>query len=257
MALGLDWIVVDAEHGHLDWRDIAGHLRAAVRSETVVLVRLVEIDRGLIKRALDNGADGVVLPWVESADQLREAVAFAHYPPAGKRGMGAERATGWGRGLAQHAREANEHVLVVPIIETVEGGRNIVAISQVPGVEIFQLGPADYSSSAGYAGQWEGPGVAEQLLAIKDTIRRHGRHCGVVATSDDNLLERRDQGFRFLGLGFDAGLVIRSLSASIERVGRPATITPDLTPAVAEGTKVAKPPNHGEGMHSSEKGSHS
>src|SRR5690242_5086970 len=77
VALGLDWVVIDAEHGHLDWEEILGHARAAVRSETVVMVRVADLDRGLIKRALDLGADGVVVPWVETEEQLRQAVAFA------------------------------------------------------------------------------------------------------------------------------------------------------------------------------------
>jgi 2-keto-3-deoxy-L-rhamnonate aldolase RhmA len=69
-ALGLDWIVIDAEHGHLDWKEIVEHLRATVRSDTVALVRVAECNIGLIKRALDLGADGVVIPWIESAEQL-------------------------------------------------------------------------------------------------------------------------------------------------------------------------------------------
>src|SRR5215472_4569714 len=80
VALGLDWIVVDAEHGHLDWKEILEHVRAAVRSDTVVLVRVAELNAGLIKRALDIGADGVLIPWVESAEQLKQARAFASYP---------------------------------------------------------------------------------------------------------------------------------------------------------------------------------
>src|SRR5437764_3696912 len=83
VALGLDWVVVDAEHGHLDWKDILEHIRATVRSDTVALVRVAELNIGLIKRALDIGADGVIVPWVESDEQLRQAVAFAHYPPDG------------------------------------------------------------------------------------------------------------------------------------------------------------------------------
>src|SRR5689334_20233010 len=79
VALGLDWIVVDAEHGHLDWKEILEHVRAAVRSDTVVLVRVAELQAGLIKRALDVGADGIVVPWIETADQLRQAMAFALY----------------------------------------------------------------------------------------------------------------------------------------------------------------------------------
>src|SRR5438445_728188 len=158
VSLGLDWIVIDAEHGHLDWKDILEHVRATVRSETVVLVRIAESNAGLIKRVLDIGADGVVVPWVETARQLEQALAFAMYPPAGVRGSGAGRATGWGECLVQHTREANENVLLVPIIETVTAGRNIKELRQVQGVDVFFFGPADYSSTAGYRGQWEGPG---------------------------------------------------------------------------------------------------
>lgn len=230
VALGVDWIVIDAEHGHLDWKEIVEHLRATARSETVALVRVAELNIGLIKRALDIGADGVVVPWVESVEQLQQAVAFAHYPPEGLRGAGAERATCWGRCFTTHVEEADEHVLVVPIVETVRAGRNIEQLCQVPGVEILFIGPADYSSTAGYPGQWEGPGVAEQLLAIKDTIRRHGKNCGVVTTSIENLHQRREQGFRVLAVGIDGGLLLRSLSGALAAVGRDRPIVPSLTP---------------------------
>src|SRR5205823_3250127 len=187
VALGLDWVVVDAEHGHLDWKEIAEHVRATVRSETVALVRLAELNGGAIKRALDIGADGVVIPWVETAEQLAQAVRFARYPTDGVRGIGAERATAWGQALAEHAAEANDHVFVVPIIETVKGGQNVAAMCDVPGVDLFWFGPADYSASAGYRGQWEGPGVADAIRRAKDTLRGAGKHCGVVATSDANV----------------------------------------------------------------------
>ncbi|MEX0713852.1 MAG: aldolase/citrate lyase family protein, partial [Pirellulales bacterium] len=185
---------------------------------------------GLIKRALDIGADGVVVPWVESVEQLEKAVAFAHYPPDGLRGIGGERATCWGRCLVESVSEADQHVLVVPIIESVRGGGNIEQLCQVPGVEMFFLGPADYSSTAGYPGQWEGPGVAEQLLAVKDTVRRHGKQCGVLATSNENLLVRREQGFRMLGLGLDSGMLLRSLTGALATIGPERTIAPTFFP---------------------------
>ncbi len=230
VALGVDWIVIDAEHGHLDWKEIVEHIRAAVRSDTVVLVRVAELSLGLIKRALDLGADGVVVPWMESAEQLRQAVALAHFPPEGVRGIGAERATCWGQCFVQHTQEANEHVLVVPIIESVQGGKNIQSMLQVDGVDIFFFGPADYSSSAGYRGQWEGPGVAEALLAIKDAIRTAGKRCGIVAAGNENLLERQRQGFQMLGLGLDAGLLLRSLHGALTAVGQDRSIVPTFTP---------------------------
>ncbi|MBI4659443.1 MAG: aldolase [Verrucomicrobia bacterium] len=230
VALGLDWVVIDAEHGHLDWKEIVEHLRAAVRSDTVALVRVAELNAGLIKRALDIGADGVVVPWVETAEQVRRAVAFAQYPPEGIRGIGAERATAWGQAMLQHAQEANQNVLVVPIVETVTAGRNVRELCQVPGVDLFFFGPADYSSTAGYRGQWEGPGVAEQLLDIKDTLRRAGKHCGVVATSDKNLYERLKQGFQMIGLGSDCGLLLRALRLSLGSIGRDRPLSASLAP---------------------------
>ena len=242
VALGVDWVVIDAEHGHLDWKEIVEHIRATVRSETVALVRIAELNIGLIKRALDIGADGIVVPWVESAEQLAQAVSFAYYPtpagkpelrssgfPAGVRGIGAERATAWGQALVEHTAEANDHVLVIPIVETVRTLANLPEMLKVPGVEIFQFGPADYSSTAGYRGQWEGPGVAEQILAMKDQIRAAGKHCGVVATSNDNMQQRIGQGFRLIALGMDAGLLLRSLKGSLATAGRDRTINAELT----------------------------
>lgn len=243
VALGVDWVVIDAEHGHLDWKEIVEHLRATVRSETVALVRVAELNGGLIKRALDLGADGVVIPWIESAAQLKQAVAYARYPLEGLRGIGAERATAWGQSFEAHTAEANDHVLVVPIIESVKAVGQIPQMCQVDGVEMFFFGPADFSSTAGYRGQWEGPGVAEQILRIKDTLRRAGKHCGVIANSHENLLERQQQGFQMLGLGIDSGLLIRSLRAALAVVGRDRTMDAALAaPAEAKAAPLARPP---------------
>src|SRR5438034_881338 len=230
VALGLDWVVIDAEHGHLDWKEIAEHLRATVRSETVALVRIAELNGALIKRALDIGADGVVIPWIETAEQLAQAAAFATFPPEGKRGIGAERATAWGQCFAQHTQEANEHVLVVPIIESVLAGRNIDQLCGVSGVDLFFLGPADYSSTAGHCGQWEGPGVAAELQAIKDKLRSCGKHCGILSGNPEDLVARRQQGFRMLGIGLDAGLMLRSLHAALSAVGQDRRILPSFIP---------------------------
>jgi 2-keto-3-deoxy-L-rhamnonate aldolase RhmA/quercetin dioxygenase-like cupin family protein len=233
VALGLDWVVLDAEHGHLDWKDLVEHLRAAVRSQTVVLIRVAELNVSLIKRALDIGADGVVVPWVETVEQVRQAVAFARYPLEGVRGIGGERATAWGQALVEHTAEANEHVLVVPILETVRTRPNVEAMCKVDGVELFFFGPADYSSTAGHRGQWEGPGVAEQILSMKDIIRKEGKNCGLLTTSHEDLHRRLEQGFRVLGLGSDAGLFLRGLRGTLAAVGRDRVMRANLDVAAA------------------------
>jgi 2-keto-3-deoxy-L-rhamnonate aldolase RhmA len=211
VALGLDWVVIDAEHGHLDWKDINEHIRAGLRSDTVVLVRLAERNTALT---------------METAEELREAVRDARYPPEGRRGIGGERATVWGQCLAEHTAEANENVLVIPLIESVDAVPNVAAMCEVDGVDVFFFGPADFSATAGFRGQWEGPGVADQILNLKDTINSAGKHCGLLATGIDNLRQRVEQGFRMPGLGADTGLLCRSLHQSLQAIDRdrkPAT----------------------------------
>ena len=226
VSLNFDWIVIDAEHGHLGWKEIAELNRATVRSETVALVRIAERNTALIKRVLDIGVDGILVPNVESVAEVEAAVADCRYPPEGRRGIGGERATVWGQCFAEHAAEANDHVLVVPMIESPVGAQNASDYCKVDGVDAIYFGPADFSANAGYRGQWEGPDVAEQILAAKDAIRAAGKQCGLIATSPENLVERQEQGFRMLGIGSDAKLLLQSIHEALAVVGRdrkPAT----------------------------------
>jgi quercetin dioxygenase-like cupin family protein len=122
--------------------------------------------------------------------------------------------------------------------------RNFKELLQVKGVEVFFFGPADYSSSAGYRGQWEGPGVAAELLAMKEMVRAQGRQCGVIATSQENLIERRQQGFRMLALGSDSGMLLRSLHGALGVVGQDRNIVPAFVPEIAclPCTPLTRPP---------------
>lgn len=231
VAMGLDWVVIDAEHGHLDWSTILEHIRATVRSDTVALVRVAELNSGLIKRALDIGADGIVVPWIESAEELKQAITFSKYPPEGKRGIGAERATCWGQCFTEHTEEANANILIVPLVETVDAINNIDILLKVKDIDTFFFGPADLSASAGYPGQWEGPGVADLILDATKKIHAAEKYTGVVATSPENFKQREREGFRMLGLGLDAGLLIRELQRTLDIVGKATSpLHADLCP---------------------------
>jgi len=218
--LGLDWVCIDTEHGHLDLKEVLEHVRTTSRSATASLVRVQEIEQGVIKRVLDLGADGILVPQIRSADEVERAVYFAKYPPRGFRGIGGERATYWGKGLSR-ARTANEHTLVIPLIETADAGKIIDSIMDVPNVDAFFFGPADYSASAGYPGEWEGPGVADDILRIKDRIRNRQFPCGIMATDSKNGQERISQGFQLIGIGADVGLLIRAMTEMMQGLGRP------------------------------------
>ncbi|MFV2069822.1 MAG: aldolase/citrate lyase family protein [Pirellulales bacterium] len=241
VALGLDWVVVDAEHGHLDWKEINEHIRAALRSDTLVLVRLAERSTSLTKRALDIGADGVVIPWVETVEQVEDAIRDGRYPPQGRRGIGGERATAWGQCFVEHTNEANEHVLVVPMIESVAAIPHMSAMCEVGGTDIFFFGPADFSATSGYRGQWEGPGVAEQILQLKELIHAAGKQCGLMTTSLEDLVLRREQGFRMLGLGTECGLLLRSLHQALQTLNCDRMPATSLDPADGQAIRLPLP----------------
>lgn len=231
VTLGLDWVVIDAEHGHLDFKEILEHIRATRNSNTVPLVRIQEIEQGLIKRVLDLGAGGILIPQIYSPDEVARAVRFAKYPPWGQRGVGGERATRWGLGLKTDTVAANSETLVIPLMETVSAGKCIEEICDIPGVDAIQFGPADFSASAGSLGEWEGPGVATQLLDIKDRIRARGLPCGILCRDSQDLLQRRDQGFQMLGLATDTGLLIRGIQNAQKTMALPRQLPSEVTPS--------------------------
>ena len=228
VALGLDFVVVDVEHGHLDWSDIVDHIRASVRSDTVLFVRIAEIQEGLIKRVLDIGADGIVVPHIETEKQLRLALSYAKYPPNGVRGIGAERATGWGQCFVEHVNEADD-IMVVPIIESLKGGKNIKDLVKVKDIDIFFFGPADYAASAGYAGQWDEPSVNKEIDSAIEILLNSRKTCGVVATNFKDIENRTKQGFGMFAIGFDSGLIINGLQQILKQLGRESKINTDLS----------------------------
>lgn len=234
VMLGFDFVVIDAEHGHLDFKEILEHIRATRNSTTVPLVRIQEIEQGLIKRVLDLGAGGILVPQIYAPDEVARAVRFAKYPPWGQRGVGGERATRWGLGLKADTVAANSETLVIPLMETVSAGKCIEEICDIPGVDAIQFGPADYSASAGSLGEWEGPGVAEQLLAIKDRIRARGLPCGILCRDSQDLQQRRDQGFQMLAVATDTGLLIRGLQNAQKTMALPRQTSATSAPTRRE-----------------------
>ena len=214
-SLDVDWVCIDAEHGHLDFKDLMEHFRVASQTNTTALVRIQEIEQGLIKRLLDIGAEGIIVPQITSAEEVERAVKFSKYPPWGIRGLGGERTTRWATDLQRYASVANDETMVIPMIETVASEANIDAILNVNGADAFFFGPNDFSATAGYVGQWEGPGIAERILALKDKIRTAGKPCGIMGTDLENARMRVDQGFQMVGMASDVGMLIRGIRESL------------------------------------------
>ncbi|MBX3010503.1 MAG: hypothetical protein KF832_03310 [Caldilineaceae bacterium] len=222
VALGLDWICVDMEHGHLDYREMMEHLRAARGTATSVIVRVPELQLSAVKRVLDMGAHGVILPYARSRDEVATAMSYGRYPPAGIRGVGGERAFKWGLGMQEYLSYANEETLLIPLIETREAVADIDDILALPGVEAIFFGPADLSASYGHLGSWDEHGVAEIVADIHAKARARGIAAGILARGVADSVTRRDQGFQLVGLGADMTLFVRALRENLAQVGRTA-----------------------------------
>jgi 2-keto-3-deoxy-L-rhamnonate aldolase RhmA len=218
--LGIDWICIDLEHGYLDYRAVAGHLTAARGTDLTVLVRPPSHDLEPTKRVLDLGASGVIVPLVNTAAELAAVRRNAFYPPEGHRGIGGERSVKWGLDLERYVTTANQDLLVIPMIETQAAFDNLDAILDSGGLDAVFLGPGDLSASRGAVGEWEGDGVAQMNLDILSRANARGVAAGIVATSTEDALLRRDQGFGMISLGSDVGLMIRQIRQMAGQLGK-------------------------------------
>lgn len=221
--VGFDWIAVDVEHGVADLADIAGLFRAIELCGAVPVARLPFNDPIWIKRVLDAGAGGLIIPMVNSAADARAAVDQAKYPPLGKRGYGYSRANQYGHNFETYIREANEEVAVVMQIEHADGIAELDAILGVEGVDGAFIGPLDLSGSYGKTGQMNHPAVMAALRAFRAGCRAHSLAAGmhVVDPAPEAIEGALRDGYTMIALGLDNTLLAQAASAALE-AGRSA-----------------------------------
>ncbi len=220
VTLGLDWVVIEMEHGHLDWGDVIDHIRVASGTGTAAIVRVAEARRETIQRALDLGADGLIVPMISSAEEAAAVYRWGRYPPRGVRGVGGERCVKWGLQFQEYLSRANAETLLIPLLETRGAVEDFEAILAVEGLEAIFFGPADMSASYGHLGQWEGGNVAGTILRMLQTATNKGISSGILARSADEALSRREQGFRMIALGADINLMLRSVQQTLDLLQR-------------------------------------
>lgn len=216
----MDWLLIDAEHGAADWERVEDLLRAMAGSGVTPLVRVAANDPALVKRALDRGAYGVLVPLVSTPEQAQAAVAAAKYPPEGIRGVAGSRINRYGADLPDYFAQWNQQVLVMVQVETTEALARVDEIAAVPGVDVLFIGPNDLSASLGVFRQFDRTEYREAVDRILDAARRHGKACGYMASSPEEVLERIDQGFRFVAAGSDARLLAAAAAAAYGTIRR-------------------------------------
>ncbi len=174
--LGFDFIVIDDEHGVLGDRDILNHVRSARATGTIALQRMGANDPRLIQRALDSGVEGIIVPKVATADQIRRTVHMSRYARGGRGQCQVVPATNWSQdGWSDFVEASNSQIIVIPLIETLEGYRNYAEIAAVDGVDFAFFGYADLALDIGIDMYTE----REKLVPYWEEVKRISADAGV------------------------------------------------------------------------------
>lgn len=202
--LGFDFALIDTEHSSTGLETVEDLVRALdYGSEPASVVRVPWNDPVQIKRVLDIGVDGIMVPMVETAEEAEDAVAAMRYPPEGIRGLAVGRAAGYGSTFEEYVEQANDELLTIVQIETETGVENAEEIAAVDGVDALFVGPSDLSTSLGVMGEWESEELLEAMSRVVDAGEATDTATGSLAVSSEDVDRWRGLGFDFLIVGTD------------------------------------------------------
>ncbi|MBI2191938.1 MAG: hypothetical protein HYU36_08140 [Planctomycetes bacterium] len=205
---GLDWVALDWQHGQFTESTLNQALGRFLAVSSCPIVRVKAIDPGNINRVLDMGAMGIIVPMIENAEQAREVVRAAHYPPRGVRsGGGVRLGLIGGGGFPEYLGRAQEEILVVLMVETEPAIDNVVSIMEVPGVDAVLIGPGDLMIDVKARGHDEAR-HEHLVLQVAEAARKTGTAAGYVCTTREIVEKRMAQGFRFLSYRSDHAILM-------------------------------------------------
>ena len=207
---GFDWLLLDTEHSPNEIPDLLSQLQAIEKGTATPIIRPAWNDAVLIKRCLDIGAQTLLVPYVQSVEEAKAAVAATRYPPQGIRGVSvAARASRYGR-VPGYLTKANEEICVLVQVETRQSLDAIEAIAKVEGVDGVFIGPSDLAASLGHLGN---PQHADVQAAMKDAVERLtkvGKPAGILTGNEAEARRYIDWGYLFVAVGSDVGLLAKS-----------------------------------------------
>ncbi|SIQ53742.1 HpcH/HpaI aldolase/citrate lyase family protein [Pseudacidovorax sp. RU35E] len=215
---GFDWLLVDLEHVPMDEKDTLAVLQAIAGTDACPVARLAANEAVLFKRALDLGAQTVMVPFVDSADAAARAVSYAKYPPQGVRGFAAvHRASGYGT-ARDYGQRANDSVFTIIQLETPQAVAALEEIAAVPGVDALFLGPGDLSANMGHIGNIAHPDVQAVIADVAKRCRAVGKPCGIVGPTPQMVGSFVQLGYDFVAVASDMGMMMRQATAFIEAI---------------------------------------
>ncbi len=215
--LGFDWFVFDTEHAPTSIETVQRLLPALNGSNTSAIIRVAWNDIVMIKRALDVGPEGILVPWVNNRDDAIKAVKASRYPPLGIRGVGPRRAAAYGLDPSYYKRANNEVALIVQI-ETQEAVDNVNEILSVDGIDSFFIGPQDLSFSLQVPHDYESPRFRAAIEKVLEAGRKAGKPAGIYTSDAQESINYMKKGFRFLTLSSDIKNLVSQCKKELEIV---------------------------------------
>lgn len=202
---GFEWLTIDIEHSAIDFQatqNLIGHIQA---NGMEALVRVSKNDEVIIKRVMDAGANGVIVPMVKNADEAREAVSYVKYPPFGRRGVGLSRAQHYGVNFESYKKWVQEESVVIAQVEHIESVTNLAEILDVEGIDGIIVGPYDLSASMGKPGMFDDDDVIEVLERIDKITLSKNKPLGfhVISSDHKKILEKINKNYSFLAFSLD------------------------------------------------------
>ncbi|MCF7853521.1 MAG: 2,4-dihydroxyhept-2-ene-1,7-dioic acid aldolase [Candidatus Pacebacteria bacterium] len=218
--VGFDWIAADCEHTDIDISAFTTLARGMHGRGCVPMARVRENDTLAIRQVLDMGAQGVIVPLIDTPAAARKAVQAAKYPPEGVRGFAFSRMNNWGVDFDEYVRTANDDIAVVAMIESSRAVDTIDDILAVDGIDGVFIGPYDMSGSYGVPGETGRPKVKEGCARVVAACERAGKSAGihVVIPTQESVNDAVDAGFTFIGLGVDTVFLDRGARAALKCV---------------------------------------
>jgi len=210
---GFDWLIVDTEHSPMEPLVAQALLQAA---RCPCLVRVPVGEEAVIKKVLDLGAAGVVVPQVNTAADAERMVRYCKYPPLGSRGAGIARAHGYGLDFQQYVAGANDNIIVMLQIEHIDAVRNIEAIVRVPGVDAVMIGPYDLSGTMGKPGRVNDPEVEQAMEVVRVACAAVGMKLGIFAATAEGMKPYIQKGYTLPIAGMDLMLLSAAARAMVQ-----------------------------------------
>jgi 2-dehydro-3-deoxyglucarate aldolase len=217
---GFDWLCIDMEHTVIDFEQ-AQNLILAIQSKGLkAFVRVGENNSRIIKRVLDAGADGIIVPMVNSKEEALKAVNSVKYPPQGKRGVGLSRAQGYGFDFENYRDEISKKITLIAQIEHIDAINNLKQIIETQGIDGTFIGPYDLSGSLGKPGEYDDPQVKKAINKYESIALKYDKLIGYHSVPVDYklVLEKKLKGYNFMAFSFDAYFLGHSIRNQLRNI---------------------------------------